>query len=281
MRISQLFQQPQAVISFEVFPPKRDGDLAALYRVLDEVSPLQPSFVSVTYGAGGSNSGLHFEINAHLQKKGITALPHFTCVGHGKAAIQEQLDRLRDAGVENILALRGDPPKGAEKFEKPSDGFGHASELIAFIKSRYNFCVGAACYPEGHSEAISLEDDLRQLKHKVDQGVDFLVTQMFFDNQAYWDFVTKARVLGVQVPILPGIMPVTTAKFFNRDFGVRYPLGFRDGFEGVDEATAKQHGLAFAARQAGQLLAQGAPGLHLYMMNKAENAQHIMHSLGA
>jgi len=281
MRISQLFHQLQPVISFEVFPPKRDGDLEALYRVLDEVAPLGPGFISVTYGAGGSNAGLHYEINAQLQKKGLTALAHFTCVGHGKAAIQEQLDRLRDAGVQNILALRGDPPKGAVKFEKPADGFGYASELIAFIKSRYDFCVGAACYPEGHSEAISLEDDLRHLKHKVDQGVDFLVTQMLFDNQSYWDFVARARSMGIQVPIQPGVMPVTTPKFFNRDFGVRYPAGFREGFEGVDEDLAKQHGLAFAARQAAQLLAQGAPGVHLYIMNKAENAQHIMRSLRA
>src|ERR1019366_1981810 len=147
MKIINLFSQNRPVYSFEVFPPKRDGDVASLYQCFEELKVLKPDFISVTYGAGGSNKGMHFEVNTQLLKMGITPLAHFTCVGHDRSSITEQLKRLEDSGVENILALRGDPPKGVEHFERPADGFGHADELIAFIKSKFKFCVGAACYP--------------------------------------------------------------------------------------------------------------------------------------
>ncbi len=277
--IKDLFKPGQPVLSLEVFPPKREGDVEALYRVFDQIAPLKPAYVSVTYGAGGTNVGLHYDITVRLIKMGITPLPHFTCVGQGKAQIKEQLDRLRDAGVRNILALRGDPPKGAEKFEKHPDGFGYASELVAFIKDHYDFCVGAAFYPEKHPEAPSAEADLRHLKAKVDAGVDFLNSQMVFDNGAYFAFVAKAKAAGITVPLVPGIMPVTTPKFFARDFGVGYPAGYREGFVGADPEADKAHGLAFAARQCRELLAGGAPGLHLYIMNKAENAEALWGAL--
>lgn len=275
MPIKDLFKSGQPVFSLEVFPPKREGDVEALYRVFDQIAPLKPAYVSVTYGAGGSNVGLHYDITVRLLKLGITPLPHFTCVGQSKAQIKDQLDRLRDAGVRDILALRGDPPKGAEKFEKHPDGFGYASELVAFIREHYDFCVGAAFYPEKHPEASSPEADLQHLKAKVDAGVDFLNSQMLFNDQAYFDFVAKARAAGIQAPLVPGIMPVTTPKFFSRDFGVSYPAGFREGFVGGDPEADKAFGLDFAARQCKELLAGGAPGLHLYIMNKAENAQAL------
>jgi methylenetetrahydrofolate reductase (NADPH) len=271
--IKDQFSSGQPVLSLEVFPPKREGDVDALYAVFDQIAPLKPAYVSVTYGAGGTNVGLHYDITVRLIKMGITPLPHFTCVGQGKAQIKEQLDRLRDAGVRNILALRGDPPKGVDKFEKHPDGFGYASELVAFIKEHYDFCVGAAFYPEKHPEAPSAEEDLRHLKAKVDAGVDFLNSQMFFDNRAYFDFIGKAKAIGITAPLVPGIMPVTTPKFFSRDFGVSYPPGFREGFLGGDAEADKAYGLDFAAKQCRELLAQGAPGLHLYIMNKAENSQ--------
>lgn len=280
MPIKDLFKSGQPVLSLEVFPPKREGDVDALYRVFDEIAPLKPAYVSVTYGAGGTNVGLHYDITVRLIKMGITPLPHFTCVGQSKAQIKDQLDRLADAGVRNILALRGDPPKGVERFEKHPDGFAYASELVAFIREHYEFCVGAAFYPEVHPEAASAERDLQMLKAKVDAGVDFLNSQMIFDNARYFAFAAKAKAAGIAAPLVPGIMAVTSAKFFSRDFGVAYPAGFREGFGGVDAEHDKEHGLAFAAAQCKGLLQGGAPGVHLFIMNKSDAAQRIWKELG-
>jgi methylenetetrahydrofolate reductase (NADPH) len=280
MKIKDMFSLGRPLRSFEVFPPKRDGDVESLYRCFEELKSLRPDFISVTYGAGGTNAGLHYEINAHLQKTGITPLAHFTCVGHSKDEIKGQLDRLRDAGVENILALRGDPPKGADRFERPKDGFGNANELVAFIRGHYSFCIGVAGYPEVHPEAKDAETDLRMLKQKVDAGADFITTQLFFNNADYLAFVKKLRAAGVAVPVIPGIMPVLTPKFFNRDWGVKYPAGFRESIEGApgpEEAEAR--GLAYAAGQCRELLKMGAPGLHLYAMNKAQASLKIYAAL--
>jgi methylenetetrahydrofolate reductase (NADPH) len=279
MTIASRFDSGRPVLSFEVFPPKREGDVDALYRVFDQLAPLKPDYISVTYGAGGSNVGLHFEITKRLIQLGITPLPHFTCVGQGRDQIREQLDRLRGIGVRNILALRGDPPKGAERFEPHPDGFAYASELVAFIRAHYDFCVGAAFYPEKHPEAPDAESDLAHLKAKVDAGADFLNSQMFFDNQAYFDFAARARAAGIKVPLVPGIMPVASAKFFQRDFGVHIPEALRAGFKGDDTAD-REHGLAYAAEQCRDLLAGGVPGLHLYIMNQAENAKRLWKALG-
>jgi methylenetetrahydrofolate reductase (NADPH) len=279
MSIAEKFASGQPVLSLEVFPPKREGDVEALYRVFDEIAPLKPAYVSVTYGAGGTNVGLHYDITVRLIKLGITPLPHFTCVGQSKAQIKEQLDRLRDAGVRNILALRGDPPKGETKFVKHPNGFAHASELVAFIRERYDFSVGAAFYPEKHPEAPDLQQDLAHLKAKVDAGVDFLNSQMFFDNAAYFDFAAQARAAGISVPLVPGIMPVISAKFFSRDFGISYPPGFREGFTG-DEAADREHGLRFAEAQCKELLQGGVPSLHLFIMNRAETARRLWKVLG-
>lgn len=268
------------VFSLEVFPPKREGDVDALYRVFDALAPLKPDYISVTYGAGGSNVGLHFEITRRLIQLGITPLPHFTCVGQGREQIRSQLDRLAEAGVKNILALRGDPPKGESGFRPHSDGFAYACDLVAFIKSRYDFCVGAAFYPEKHPEAPDAASDLAALKRKVDAGADFLNSQMFFDNAAYFGFIAKARAAGIEVPMVPGVNPVTSARFFNRDFGVSYPPGFREGFQGLDPAAEQERGLAFAAKQCRGLLEGGAPGLHLYIMNRAETARRLWTDLG-
>jgi methylenetetrahydrofolate reductase (NADPH) len=268
------------VFSLEVFPPKREGDVDALYRVFDALVPLKPDYISVTYGAGGSNVGLHFEITRRLIQLGITPLPHFTCVGQGRDQIRAQLDRLAEAGVKNILALRGDPPKGESGFRPHSDGFAYASDLVAFIRSRYDFCVGAAFYPEKHPEALDAASDLAALKRKVDAGADFLNSQMFFDNAAYFKFVAKARAAGIKVPMAPGVNPVTSAKFFNRDFGVSYPPGFREGFQGLDAAADQERGLAFAVKQCRGLLEGGAPGLHLYIMNRADTARRLWTDLG-
>jgi methylenetetrahydrofolate reductase (NADPH) len=269
------------VFSLEVFPPKREGDVEALYRVFDELAPLRPDYISVTYGAGGSNVGLHFEITKRLMQLGITPLPHFTCVGQSRDQIRAQLDRLAEAGVKNILALRGDPPKGETGFRPHPDGFAYASELVAFIKSHYDFCVGAAYYPEKHPAAKDAESDLAALKLKVDAGADFLNSQMFFDNAVYFAFVERARQAGIQVPMAPGVNPVTSAGFFSRDFGYKsLPAGFKEGFSGVDAAADKEWGLSFASRQCRALLDGGAPGLHLYIMNRADTARRLWKDLG-
>jgi methylenetetrahydrofolate reductase (NADPH) len=281
MRIADLFLSQSPVLSLEVFPPKREGDVDALYRVFDQIAPLKPAYVSVTYGAGGSNVGLHYDITVRLLKLGITPLPHFTCVGQGRQQITQTLDRLRDVGVENILALRGDPPQGQTKFVKHPDGFAYANELIEFIRERYSFCVGAAFYPEVHGEALNGAADLANLKRKVDAGAHFLNSQMVFDNAAYFAFTAKARAAGIRVPMVPGVMPVTSAKFFSRDFGVGFPAGFREGFGGNDAEADKAHGLSFAARQCQGFLRGGAPGVHLYIMNKAENALALWPSIHA
>jgi methylenetetrahydrofolate reductase (NADPH) len=279
MTIASQFELGRPVLSFEVFPPKREGDVEALYRVFDQLAPLKPDYISVTYGAGGSNVGQHFEITKRLIQLGITPLPHFTCVGQSRDQIRAQLDRLREVGVKNILALRGDPPKGAERFEPHPDGFAYANELVTFIRGHYDFCVGAAFYPEKHPEASDPDTDLAHLKAKVDAGADFLNSQFFFDNQAYFDFAARARAAGIKVPLVPGILPVGSAKFFNRDFGVRVPPALRDGFQG-DDAADREFGLAYAADQCRDLLAGGVPGLHLYIMNHAETARRLWKALG-
>jgi len=280
MKIRDLFSMARPLRSFEVFPPKRDGDVESLYRCFEELRPLKPDFISVTYGAGGTNAGLHYEISAHLIKMGITPLAHFTCVGHSKAQIREQLDRLKGAGVENILALRGDPPKGSLRFEKPEDGFGHASELVEFIREHYDFCIGVAGYPELHPEAESADSDLKYLKRKAEAGADFITTQFFFSNADYAAFVTRLRTVRIHIPVIPGVMPVLTPKFFARDWGVKIPPALREAVESASSPEeAEARGIAFAAEQCKGLLRLGTPGLHLYAMNKAQASLKIYEAL--
>ncbi len=271
----------KTVLSLEVFPPKRDGDVEALYRVFDAVAPLKPDFISVTYGAGGGNVGPHFDITRRLLSLGITPLPHFTCVGLDRDAVRRQLDRLAEAGVRNLLALRGDPPKGAVGFEPPADGFAHASDLIAFIRARYPFRIGGAFYPEKHPESPDAGADLRALKLKVEAGAEFLISQMFFDNNVYTSFVRKAREAGIAVPLIPGIYPVVSARFFDRDFSVGLPPEFRGGFRGTDPAADREFGWDYAQRQCLDLLRSGAPGLHLFVMNRSDTALRLWPALAA
>jgi methylenetetrahydrofolate reductase (NADPH) len=281
MTIASLFKKAQPVLSFEVFPPKKEGDVEALYKVIDELKPLRPAYISVTYGAGGTNKGLAFQIAAYLLKVGITPLTHFTCVGHDKAAVADQLDELWDIGVRDILALRGDPPQGQAKFTAPKDGFAHANELVAFIKGRHDFCVGVAAFPETHPEAVSAEKDLFYLKQKLDTGADFANTQMFFDNASYFRLVERARALGIIQPIVPGVMPVLTPKFFAREWGVAIPPALKAGMGSEPSPEGAAFGLKFCIDQCHQLLRGGAPGVHLYTMNKAETAAKVWAAIKA
>src|SRR5436190_6113599 len=217
MRIAELFGRGRPVFSFEFFPPKTDEAAAGmLATVRDLAEMLAPDFVSVTYGAGGSTRGRTVELVSRMQSElGLTTMAHLTCVGHTQEELAAILDRLASRGIRNVLALRGDAPAGAG-FTPTPGGFAHASDLIAHLRARYRFCIGGACYPEKHPEATSSDDDLRWLAHKVAQGVDFLITQLFFDSEEYFRFVERARAAGITVPIVPGIMPITSVSQIER-----------------------------------------------------------------
>ena len=210
MRIADCLSTDCHTFSFEFFPPKTEQGVESLFRTISNLRAMSPSFVSVTYGAGGSTRELTIALVERIKREaGLEAMAHLTCVGHGRTEISATLDRLQEAGVENVLALRGDPPKGATEFVRPADGFGYASELVAFIKNGWDFCLGSACYPEGHVECGDRRQDLQNLKQKVAAGADFLITQLFFENDDFFAFVLCARAEGVTLPIIPAIMPVT------------------------------------------------------------------------
>ena len=208
MEIRRLLEQKKFTLSFEVFPPVREGNLEALYKTIEELGELNPDFISVTYGAGGSTRDKSLEIASKVKNDfRREVLAHLTCVQATRDDIARILDAFRGAGVENIMALRGDPPAGTEAFVPTAGGFGHANDLVAFIRERQDFCVGVAGYPEGHIEAPSLEADLKNLKRKVDAGADFIITQLFFNNESFYRFRDRAEQLKIPVPIIPGIFP--------------------------------------------------------------------------
>ncbi|HEY3282930.1 MAG TPA: methylenetetrahydrofolate reductase [NAD(P)H] [Armatimonadota bacterium] len=285
MRISQCFATEKPVFSFEFFPPKTDEALAGLYRTLGELAELKPSFVSVTYGAGGSTRDLTVELVSRIKGEiGLEPMAHLTCVGHGRAEIAATLDRLQEASIENVLALRGDPPRGAARFERPADGFGYAYELVEFVRANYGFCLGAAAYPERHPESTDSEADLRNLKNKVDRGVDFLLTQLFFDPQAYFDFVARARALDITQPIVPGIMPITNAgqvERFTSMCGATIPPELKAKLDAVrdDDTAVVELGIEWATNQCRTLLRGGAPGVHFYTLNRSHSTQRVFQNL--
>ena len=287
MKVVDLFGGDDPVISFEFFPPKTEEGVDALYETVKALRPCRPSFVSVTYGAGGSTRDRTLDLVARIQRElGITTMAHLTCVGSTKDEIRQTLQRLHDSGIRNVLALRGDPPKGQEEFEATDGGFQYASELVAFIRELgLDFCVGAACYPEGHVESDDLEADLAHLVTKVDAGADFLVSQLFFDNADYRAFVSRARSAGVQAPIVPGLMPVTNAaqvQRFTKMCGSRIPqeLYRRLRIVESDPAAVVATGVQWAVDQGRELLEHGAPGLHFYTLNRSSATLAVHAALG-
>lgn len=286
MRIADAFGRGRPVISFEFFPPKSAEGVEALYRTIaDELAPLGPNFVSVTYGAGGSTQDLTVELVSTIRRRfGIEAMCHLTCVGHSGAELGAVLDRLRGSGIENVLPLRGDPPRGQEQFERPADGFGYAQELVRFIRPRYAFCLGGGCYPEGHPDCPDPERDLEHLREKVESGSEFLITQLFFEPEVYFDFVARARGIGIGVPIVPGILPVQSLpqiERFTSLCGATIPARLRARLEACDgDEAAVREGIAWATDQCAALLAGGAPGLHFYTLNRAHSAKAILHNIG-
>ena len=287
MKIRDRFGGTRRVFSFEVFPPRRDDKLAGLWATMNELRALEPDFVSVTYGAGGSTREATTEVALRLMELGLVPLVHVTCVGRTRRDLAAMLDSLYSSGVRNVLALRGDPPKGESSFRVTGDGFRYASELVRFIRAQWDLCVGVAGYPETHPEAKSPQADLQALKEKVAAGADFIITQLFFDNRLYFDYVARLRAAGVIVPVLPGIMPVLDARSLSRfsAFGARVPEVLARGLDSADKENRgegeRQFGLSYAVAQCRELLNQGAPGVHVYTMNQAWAAVRIHHELGS
>jgi methylenetetrahydrofolate reductase (NADPH) len=285
MRIDRILGLDGPAFSFEFFPPKTDVGERNLYEALGELKELQPSFVSVTYGAGGSDRERTIEIVKRIKEEhGLEAMAHFTCVGATVPELRDTLDEMLGAGIENVLALRGDPPAGEEAWTKTDGGFEYSRELVELIAADYPFAVGAACFPETHIHATSAEDDLAHLVEKVDAGVDFLITQMFFDNDFYFDFAERARAAGVSVPIIPGIMPITRVGQVERMAqmcGSTIPDGLRDELHarGEDAEAVLDFGVAYATLQCQELLARGAPGVHFYTLNRSPATRAIVSAL--
>jgi len=286
MRIRELLDAGAPVFSFEFFPPKTAQAEETLFRTIDRLRPLRPAFVSVTYGAGGSTRETTIDLVCRIKHDiGIEAMAHLTCVGATQHELADILARLRDGGIDNVLALRGDPPRDQPNFVRPANGFGYASELVQFIRARgFPFCVGSACYPEGHPECASLDADIRHLKIKVDAGLDFLITQLFFDNADYFAFLERARARGVHVPIVPGIIPITNVAQIERLStlcAARIPAALKARLDAVrhDDAAVQRIGVAHATQQCRDLLARGAPGIHFFTLNQSPATRAILEQL--
>src|SRR3954468_16969528 len=273
--------------SFEFFPPKTDEGERNLGRALAELSRLAPTFVSVTYGAAGSTTQKRktIDIVRYLKRDyGMEAMAHFTCVGADVHELRQMLDLMRDAGVANVLALRGDPPQGQVEWTPTEGGLRYSRELIELIRDDYDFAIGAACFPETHIHATDAESDLRYTKEKVDAGARFLITQLFFDNRFYYDYVARAREAGIDVPIIPGIMPITNAGQIQRMTslcGSCIPGRLQEelGKRAEDPRAATDFGVAYATLQCADLLANGAPGIHFYTLNRSPATRAILSAL--
>lgn len=285
MKISRLFQEDKLTLSIEVFPPKTDTLFESVKEATEEIAKLKPAFMSVTYGAGGGTSKYTLEIARNLQETyGVPALAHLTCVSSSKETVVRQIAAIKKAGIQNVMALRGDIPAGHEREDRSHWDYRYASELVRELKNMGDFCIGGACYPEIHPESDHQKGDILHLKEKVDAGCDFLTTQMFFDNHLLYNFLYKIREAGVTVPVFPGIMPITNARQVERAIklsGSHVPQRFKslvDKF-GDDPAAMKQAGIAYATDQIIDLYANGIKNVHLYSMNKPDVAQKIMDNL--
>jgi methylenetetrahydrofolate reductase (NADPH) len=284
----EFYTQNKPIISFEVFPPKTDAAMQNLEQVLPEIIGLRPDFMTVTYGALGSTQERTLEIASNIQNRfKVPTACHLTCVGSSRADLENILQRIKAAGIRNIVALRGDPPAGETKFVAPKDGLSHANELVAFIRAAEKsgrvgpMGIAVAGYPEKHVEAPDLKTDLANLKRKVDAGADCVITQLFYDNRHYFSFVKAARDLGITIPIIPGLLPILSAKQVMRITsicGSCLPEGLKRDLElaGDDPVKSEEIGVRQCIAQATELLDQGAPGIHFYVLNKSSHMLRIM-----
>jgi methylenetetrahydrofolate reductase (NADPH) len=288
MRLDSVLEgRRQPVFSFEFFPPKTDEGVRQLFEAISHLRELEPTFVSVTYGAGGSVRTRTVDLVTRIRRElDIEPVAHLTCVDATVDDLQSILDGLRDAGIDNVLALRGDPPEGVDRFVATAGGLAHGSELMELITARYGFCVGGACYPEKHPESADADEDVRSAKRKADAGASYLITNLFFDNRMYFEFVARARAAGVTVPIIPGIMPVTNVgqiRRFTSKIGATIPEALLEALRSRenDPEAVLQLGVAWATLQCAELLAGGAPGVHFYTMNRSPATRAILSALRA
>src|SRR3954447_16155174 len=285
MRIDEILADRRPCFSFEFFPPKSDEGWQNLWRAAEELKQDEPAFVSVTYGAGGSTRDRTIEIVKRIkQELGLEAMAHFTCVGATVDDLRSTLDEMRDAGIDNVLALRGDPPQGQDEWIATEGGLTYSTELIDLIAREYDFTIGAAAFPEVHIHSQDMDQDIRVMKEKVANGASFLITQLFFDNDVYFDFVDKARAAGVDVPIIPGIMPIlryASIKRMTEMCGASIPAELDRELQRRkdDDGAISELGIAYATLQCADLLARGAPGIHFYVMNRHPAARAILAAL--
>jgi methylenetetrahydrofolate reductase (NADPH) len=277
--------QEGRTISFEFFPPRNADGIPSVLDTVNELTAYCPDFISVTYGAGGSTRQFTEEITVSAkQSAGVEVMAHLTCAGQTVQELDDVLQRLDDAGIENVIALRGDPPRGEQQFTVTDGGFSHASDLVTHIRANYEFGIAAACYPEGHTEAESLERDLEYAKLKVDNGADFLITQLFFDNDDYFAFARRAEAAGIDAPVIPGILPVLSApqiRRFTALCGSKIPPGLDAELNrlGEDDDAVRELGVEYAARQVEELWAAGVPGVHFYVLNRSYSVSKILDRL--
>jgi len=286
MKLSEIFEKKKLSLSFEVFPPKTDSNFESVKTAIEEIAKMQPSFMSVTYGAGGGTSKYTLQIAEDIKKRyGVPTLAHLTCVSSTRETVMSKIEDMKAAGIENVMALRGDLTPELQNSNGKQFSYHHAIELIRDIKeSGADFCIGAACYPEIHPESSNQTEDIKYLKEKVDAGCSFLTTQMFFDNNLLYNFLYKIREAGITIPIIPGVMPITNANQVERAIklsGAFMPQRFKslvDKFGGSPEAM-KQAGIAYATDQIIDLFANGINNVHVYSMNKPEVAYKIQENL--
>lgn len=285
MRIDEVAGLGKPIVSFEFFPPKTDAGFQSLFATIEDLRPLKPSYVSVTYGAGGSTREKTVDLVVRIQRDiGIRAMAHLTCVGHTADQIGAVLDELWAGGIQNVLALRGDPQAGQTNFTKTEGGFGYANELVEYVASRHDFCVGVAGYPEGHPQCLNRSRDLEHLKQKVDAGAKVIITQLFFDNADFYRFRDEARRIGIKVPIIAGIMPITNVaqiKRFVSMCGAKIPHPLLQRLEGLeaDPEAVYACGIDYATEQCADLLKQQIDGLHFYTLNKSKATVDIVKRL--
>ncbi len=286
MKLSRLLGQEKLSLSFEVFPPKTDSAFDSVKEATEKIATLHPSFMSVTYGAGGGTSRYTLEIAKNIKERyGVPTLAHLTCVSSTKETVRERIGAMRAAGIENVMALRGDIPPEMQHDDRAGWAYRHAIELVRELRAcGADFCIGGACYPEIHPESANQKEDIRYLREKVDAGCDFLTTQMFFDNNLFYNFLYKIREAGILVPVVPGVMPITNGNQVERAIklsGSLMPQRFKslvDKF-GTDPAAMKQAGIAYATDQIIDLFANGITNVHVYSMNKPDVAEAIQRNL--
>jgi methylenetetrahydrofolate reductase (NADPH) len=285
MRIAALLERQRPVFSFEFFPPKTDEGRETLRNTLDVLKDDEPDYVSVTYGAGGTTRNRTVEITTTIKRDhGIEAMAHLSCVGEPRERLLELLEEIQASGIQNVLALRGDPPRGETSWQPHPGGLSYSVELIRLIKENFDFCVGAAGFPEVHLDAPDRASDLQYANAKVESGAEFLITQLFFDNEAYFDYVEEARAVGIEVPIIPGIMPITNVRQVTRFAelsGAALPKSVTDRINEVadDDDQVRRVGIRIGTELSEELLSRGAPGLHFFTQNRSRATREIYANL--